>query len=767
MPSGEHVRVSEPSTVPTPPHEVAPARPAARRAQERSYEGEPGWGAPKPHEQEASSRPGPGRPAPEPVQIRLSPELHSVGQARAHLVRLAQQWSCPDELVQDARVVVSELLSNGVLHARTELQVLISPLRGGGLRVEVHDASSLPVLPPMEFAEAGASLLDEPPPADLGQAAWASPPATGRGLSMVAALASAWGWFPDSGGGKVVWAELGTSATGQAGRERAYTERSPYPVRPVRLIALPLRLLKGSEDHFDDLFRELQMAQLAEGTRARAHSGTEPGAPDEGPELVAINLAGLAENIKARLAAVREPVRRAIWEAARRGDRLIDLDLLADAGMPSVFEEAEGLLAQAARAARLGLLLTEPPSGEIVAWRRWLRQEMEDQIAGKPPRACPFPVAPLHEEDSGPTSERLDAARRDALAELRATLRRVASAGAHGAPGAPGSAGDRLVTAGLEQIITYLGARRSTLCMLAEDNETVTIGATVDFTPAVMEYWQTFSLSADLPASEAIRTAKPLFFRTFAELDERYPIFLSTPSESDPSLACLPLMREGAAMGCLVVSFAHARDFSPGDQSFLKQLTGEISDFIVEQRRHEMLRLAAERNRSMDKARVAVHGANDEISVLRELVQAIVGFLADNAAAHKVEENGTVRYVTNAHRDPERAALAARLLQKRPVRDNGDDMVSECVRTGRVAVLQRLSEEALVAAADDDEDLELLRRLAPGSVCVLPVRAGGRLAAVVTMGNDVGRFISDEDLDAAQRLVDAAGEALARLGPGI
>ena len=33
-----------------------------------------------------------------------------------------------------------------------------------------------------------------------------------------------------------------------------------------------------------------------------------------------------------------------MWEAARRGDRLIDLNLLADAGMPWVFEMVQQLL---------------------------------------------------------------------------------------------------------------------------------------------------------------------------------------------------------------------------------------------------------------------------------------------------------------------------------------------------------------------------------------------------------------------------------------
>ena len=71
----------------------------------------------------------------------------------------------------------------------------------------------------------------------------------------------------------------------------------------------------------------------------------------------------------------------------------------------------------------------------------------------------------------------------------------------------------------------------------------------------------------------------------------------------------------------------------------------------------------------------------------------------------------------------------------------------------------------MAAGARDDDDLALLRKLAIGSVGVSPMRSAGRLAGVVSFSNDVGRFITDEDLDAVRRLTDLAGESLGRLAP--
>jgi anti-sigma regulatory factor (Ser/Thr protein kinase) len=723
-----------------------------------------------------------GTQVPEPVVLRLPPDLQSVGRARSKLVQLAAQWNCPDDLVEDARVVLSELMSNGVLHARTELQVMVSVLRGGGLRVEVHDASSLPVLPPMEFPETAASLLDEPPPVETVDDDWAAPTATGRGLAMVRALASTWGWFPDAAGGKVVWAELGAAPSGKLRVDSSYGERSPHPVRPVHLIALPLRLLKGSEDHFDDLFRELQMARLAaapDDVWGPAGSPIADGTPfpttepgwSETAELSPADLAPMADDIKARIARLREPVRRAIWEAARRGDRLVDLDLLADTGLPAVFDMAGALLAQAARASRRGLLLTEPPGPEVVAWRKWLRQELVGQIAGKPPRACPFPVAPHHEEETGPAWERLDTARRNAVAELRSVLEGEGrpEAGTEVAP----EPSEDLLTAAIRHLVTCLRARRCVLCLLADDNETVMFASSVGFSPAVAEYWRNYSLSADLPASEAIRTGMPLFFRTFAELDERYPIFLSTPSESDPALACLPLLRQGtyASVGCLTIGFGQARDFGPSEVGFLKEMAAEVSRFVAKQRDDRARRDAGQRKQDLDRAVVEMSRATTADGVLSELVQAVVAYVCDGAAIHVMGENGTAAFVMNRHRDPEREAAAARFLHKRHSHGDSTQMVAECARTGEPAVLQLVTEDVLGLAADDDEDLEMLRKVGSGSVGVVAARSAGQVVAVVTVANNPGRFITEDDIASVQRLADDAAEALGRLatesaGPG-
>ncbi|ARF73063.1 hypothetical protein B7C62_12895 [Kitasatospora albolonga] len=108
--------------------------------------------------------------------------------ARAGLRTALAGWGL-GAIEGDALLVLSELLTNSVRHAggsswrEVETRFL---LRDGGLRVEVHDASS---------------RLPRP-----GAPRWEAE--GGRGLLVVAAVADDWGCGDRNGPGKYVWAEL-------------------------------------------------------------------------------------------------------------------------------------------------------------------------------------------------------------------------------------------------------------------------------------------------------------------------------------------------------------------------------------------------------------------------------------------------------------------------------------------------------------------------------------------------------------------------------
>jgi anti-sigma regulatory factor (Ser/Thr protein kinase) len=104
--------------------------------------------------------------------------------ARHHLADTLRRLGHTDALRDDARVVVTELAANAIVHARTPFSVAIHA-DGTQLRIGVRDRNR------------GLPALQEPSPHRP----------TGRGLLLVSALATRWGVEPLTDG-KVVWAEL-------------------------------------------------------------------------------------------------------------------------------------------------------------------------------------------------------------------------------------------------------------------------------------------------------------------------------------------------------------------------------------------------------------------------------------------------------------------------------------------------------------------------------------------------------------------------------
>ncbi|MFI9361971.1 ATP-binding protein [Kitasatospora sp. NPDC053057] len=114
----------------------------------------------------------------------------SVGFARRQLRTFLAGHRRGESLRDSGELILSEFLTNAVLHAKTpsgRLIYLQLELLPASLRIEVHDADPRrpAVHPAPEDAEAG------------------------RGLWLVSQLAASWGCHPRPGGiGKVMWALL-------------------------------------------------------------------------------------------------------------------------------------------------------------------------------------------------------------------------------------------------------------------------------------------------------------------------------------------------------------------------------------------------------------------------------------------------------------------------------------------------------------------------------------------------------------------------------
>lgn len=122
--------------------------------------------------------------APPGATLDLTEDLDSAARARRFVEAQCEAWGF-DAIVDDALLVVSELVTNAVVHAGSQSALRLVP-GGGTLRIEVADDG--PAAPDPQLA----GDHDE----------------HGRGLLLVSVLSTAWGTEASPSGGKVVWADL-------------------------------------------------------------------------------------------------------------------------------------------------------------------------------------------------------------------------------------------------------------------------------------------------------------------------------------------------------------------------------------------------------------------------------------------------------------------------------------------------------------------------------------------------------------------------------
>ena len=121
------------------------------------------------------------------AEITLAPRPNSPRLAREFISGMCLSWDAPDFL-EPGNLVVSELVTNAVTHAETDVRVDVS-LSDDALTVSVHDDAP------------GEPVIQQPSRNNLG----------GRGLAMVAAFAESWGVRRERPG-KTVWCRLAAPA---------------------------------------------------------------------------------------------------------------------------------------------------------------------------------------------------------------------------------------------------------------------------------------------------------------------------------------------------------------------------------------------------------------------------------------------------------------------------------------------------------------------------------------------------------------------------
>ncbi len=312
----------------------------------------------------------------------------------------------------------------------------------------------------------------------------------------------------------------------------------------------------------------------------------------------------------------------------------------------------------------------------------------------------------------------------------------------------------------LEQAVEGLGADAGAIGIADRERGDVELAGSVGYSEEALEGWERFPLGADLPMSEAIRSGEPIWTTTGDELLERFPL-LSGASMRFGALAVLPLAVEGDRFGALSLSFFDAREFGAQERAFLVAATQQAAYALERSRLHEAERATRQRLSFLAAASELLGQSLDPDATMRRFAELAIAHLADWCSVQILDEERQLSTVAVAHVDPERVRQAEELQRRYPTDQDADQGAPRVVRTGESELWEEIGDEMLVAAAQDEEHLRMMRELGLESAMVVPLRARDRpLGAITFVSSDPQRRFTKADLSLAEDLARRAALAL-------
>ncbi len=167
------------------------------------------------------------------------------------------------------------------------------------------------------------------------------------------------------------------------------------------------------------------------------------------------------------------------------------------------------------------------------------------------------------------------------------------------------------------------------------------------------------------------------------------------------------------------------------------------------------------RQRFLMQAGELLGSSLDIESTLATIAELAVPKLADWCAVHLARPDGSLAQLAVVHGDPERTAWARQLQERYPPDADAAYGVPQVIRTGCAELIPNVTDEMLIAAARDEEHLEMARRVGMRSAMVVPLPGRDRILGAITFVTAESRLrYGPLELEMLEELARRAGLAI-------
>ncbi len=323
-----------------------------------------------------------------------------------------------------------------------------------------------------------------------------------------------------------------------------------------------------------------------------------------------------------------------------------------------------------------------------------------------------------------------------------------------------------LVTAtdveGVTEVVVFhmaeaAGATVSSLSVLV-DPDTLALMGIAGGREGAASRWANYPVSANTPAGEAVRTGHAVVINGADEFRARYP-GLEMATDGERSLICLPLQVAGRSIGVVSLSFPK-RTFDPAELEFFGILADTCAQTLD---RIRVVADVADREAKLQflaDASVELARSLDYEATLKAVAHLAVPHFADWCAIQLLQD-GVLRSLAVAHPDVVLESRVRELQERYPPDPDAPRGAYHVIRTGVSELIPEISEEMLVAAAQDEEHLAAVRELHLRSALTVPLTVrGNNLGVISWVRGDDGRRFTSGDLSFGEDLARRAAVAI-------
>jgi PAS domain S-box-containing protein len=311
--------------------------------------------------------------------------------------------------------------------------------------------------------------------------------------------------------------------------------------------------------------------------------------------------------------------------------------------------------------------------------------------------------------------------------------------------------------------VAAAGARAGMIALLNDEATRLQIVAWRGFSEKTMREWEQFEVRDDLPLSRAVLRGEGVFIPSRAERDRQFPALAGVGGGGSHALVCLPLIVEGRAFGGLTLAFDRDEEFDEERRRFKLALSRQVAQALDRTRLYAAEQQLRRRMSFLAEAGEVLSSSLDYRRTLSKIAELTVPWLADWCGVDMLSEDGTkLLRLAVSHTDPEMVAWAQELGDRFAPDLDSPMGVPKALRTREAELIAEITDELLVAASHEDEELlAILRRLALRSAIIVPLVARGRaIGALTLVRSDSEARYSDDDFQLAKELGRRAATAV-------